>query len=252
MIHYLHTLETTVDIFGYIFSDIHIRRWNSDKTEKKDIYVPIEFTGKERMFYLLNNKMKDENIKINSVFPRMGYSISDIFYDSSRMLNRDIIISDNYSNTTGDYIETEANRLPYNVKFDLDIAATHKTDLFMILEQILPWFRPSYVIQAKLNPYVGDSNVSIPIVLENAIYNDFNQEAPFSDTENKLYMFTLRFNVKTWLYSLNNEDNNGGYPSDSGIGKAIKEIELGTCNWNDSRPVTDDSLYTIHYPEHIN
>ena len=95
MIHYLGSFEKTIDIFGYLFSDIHIRRWINDNGTKfkKDIQVPIEFSGKERMFYLLMNKMKDENIKLDTVFPRMGYTISDIQYDSSRMLNRNQLIS---------------------------------------------------------------------------------------------------------------------------------------------------------------
>lgn len=250
MIHYLHTLETTVDLFGYLFSNIHIRRWNTEKTDSQDIYVPIEFAGKERMFYLLKNKMRDENVKIDGVFPRMGYSVKDIFYDSSRMLNRDILTTHNYGENS--FIEVEKNRLPYNVKFQLDIAAVHKSDLFMILEQILPWFRPSYILKAKLNPYIGDDKVSIPIVLENTMFNDFNEETPFSDSSDKLYTFSLIFNVKTWLYSLNNENADGTYPDGDGVGKAIKEIELGTVFWDDKRDVTEDSLYTQHIPEHIN
>ena len=249
MIHYLHTIEKMVDLFGYIFSDIHIRRWDSEKKNKQDLLVPIEFNGKERMFYLINNKMKDNNIKIDSVFPRIGYSLKDIFYDSTRMLNRDVKISSTYGEEGN--TEIECNRLPYNFKFQLDIAAVHKSDLFMILEQILPWFRPSLVLQAKLNEFVGDDKVSIPIVLNSTLFNDLNDESPFSDNPDKPYIYSLDFTVKAWLYQLNNEGPDGSYPGASGVGKTIKEIELGVVNWNDTREVTDPSLYTIHYPEHI-
>lgn len=248
MIHYLESFSKTVDIFGYIFSDIHIRRWTENKTKKQDIYVPIEFAGKERMFYLLNNKMKDENLKVESVYPRMGYSIADIFYDSSRMLNKNLLISSTYDENG---IEVELNRVPYNVKFRLDIATTHKSDLFQIMEQILPWFKPSLTLKANLNPYVGDDKVDIPIVLENSTYNDFNEDAPFSNTPDKLYTYSLMFNMKTWLYCMNHEGNDGSYPDINGIGKTIKEIELGITSFKDTRPVTDDSLYTTHYPEHL-
>ena len=253
MIHYLGSFEKTIDIFGYLFSDIHIRRWINDNGTKfkKDIQVPIEFSGKERMFYLLMNKMKDENIKLDTVFPRMGYTISDIQYDSSRMLNRNQLISHTIDESG---IEVEINRVPYNVKFTLDIATVHKSDMFKILEQILPWFRPSLIIKANLNPYIGDDKVDVPIVLESAAFNDFNEEAPFNGTPDKPITYSLTFNLKTWLYSLNHENNiDGSYPdiNGGGLGKVIKEIELGTMSWNDSRKVTDDSLYTIHYPEHI-
>lgn len=245
---YLGSFEKTIDIFGYLFSDIHIRRWINNKSEKQDIYVPIEFAGKERMFYLLNNKMKEDNIKFENVFPRMGYSITNITYDSSRMLNKHLTISAPIDESG---MEVELNRVPYNVKFRLDIASTHKSDLFQILEQILTWFKPSLCLKANLNPYVGDDKVDIPIILEQNEYNDFNEEAPFSNTPDKLYMHTLQFNMKTWLYCLNHEGNDGSYPDDNGLGKTIKEIELGITKFKDNRAVTDDSLYTVHYPEHL-
>lgn len=253
MIHYLGSFEKTIDIFGYLFSDIHIRRWINDGESKykKDIQVPIEFSGKERMFYLLMNKMKDENIKLDTVFPRMGYSISDIQYDSSRMLNRNQLITHTIDENG---IEVELNRVPYNVKFTLDIATVHKSDMFKILEQILPWFRPSLILKANLNPYIGDDKVDVPVVLESTQFNDFNENAPFSGTPDKPITYALNFVMKTWLYSLNSEsDIDGSYPdiNGGGLGKAIKEIELGVTGWDDSRKVTDDSLYTIHYPEHI-
>ncbi|MBO7042963.1 tail sheath stabilizer and completion protein [bacterium] len=251
MIHSLDSFAKTIDIFGYLFSNIHIRRWIEDNGTKykKDIKVPIEFTGKERMFYLLNNKMKEENIKLDSVFPRMSYTMKDIAYDASRMTNRNWIISVPYGESGA---EVELNRVPYNVKFDLDIAATHKSDLFKILEQILPWFRPSLILKANLNPFIGDDKVDVPVVLDSTNFEDFNQEAPFSETPDKLITFGLSFTMKTWLYKLNDEDNDGNYPDiDTGLGKVIKEIELGVTGWNDKREVTDDSLYYIHYPEHI-
>lgn len=249
MIHYLGNLEKSIKMFGYLFSDIHIRRWNEDNSEKQDICVPIEFGGKERMFFLLNNRMKNENIKLENVFPRLGYNVKDILYDSSRMLNKDIKISSSYTDKDEiDYLEVEYNRVPVNVKFELLICAVRKSDLFMILEQIIPWFKPSLTIRANLNPYVGDDNVSIPIVYESALFKDFNNEAPFSNNEDQVQIYTMNFNVKTYLYCLNNEDDNGNYPGSSGLGKAIREIELGSVNYDDSRIVTDNSLYTIKYP----
>jgi hypothetical protein len=126
--------------------------------------------------------------------------------------------------------------------------------MFKILEQILPWFRPSLILKANLNPYIGDDKVDVPVVLESTQFNDFNENAPFNGTPDKPITYALNFVMKTWLYSLNNEsDIDGSYPdiNGGGLGKVIKEIELGVTGWDDSRKVTDDSLYTIHYPEHI-
>lgn len=245
MIHYLSSIEKTIDIFGYLFSNIKIRRWNTAKTDKQDILIPIEFNSKERMFYLLNTKVKENNIKIDSVFPRMTYSIKNIEYDNIRMLNRDIFLTQLQQNGRA---EIEQNRIPYNIPFTLSIAATHKSDLFMILEQILPWFAPDLNLICNLNPYIGDDKVSVPILLQNGTFSDNNQDTPFSNTESKLYFYDMEFLVKTWLYCTNNEGNDGSYPDSSSIGKTIENIKLGTIDWNNSKPVTDDSLYPIIYP----
>ena len=64
-------------------------------------------------------------------------------------------------------MEVELNRVPYNVKFRLDIASTHKSDLFQIMEQILTWFKPSLCLKANLNPYIGDDKVLLNSCWEN-------------------------------------------------------------------------------------
>lgn len=220
-------------------------------SEKQDLLVPIEYMDKQRMFYLLNTKLTDaDSPKIESVYPRMAYSISDISYDPSRQLNPTYIMSHNYYDGNKDITEVEVNRVPYNISFNLHLVSIHRSDLFQMMEQILPWFTPSLSVRANINPYIGDDNISVPILLSATNFEDFNNEAPFSDQPDKPITMTLSFVMKTFLYVLNDEDIDGSYPGNS-IGKTIKEIEAGVTFTDDKRPVTDDSLYTIHIPEHI-
>lgn len=253
MIYYNKSIEKSVKLFGFLFSDIHIRRWMSDKSKKKDLLVPLRYMDKQRMYYLINNKMIDLNAnKIDSVYPLMAYSISDIYYDSSRQLNPQFIRTNNYydSKIKKDIPESEYMAVPYNIKFTLTIASIQRSDLFQILEQILVWFQPSLSIRANMNPFIGDDKISIPIKLDSTQFNDFNNTAPFSETEDKPLEYNLNFIMKTYLYRMNLEDEQGNYPG-GGLGKPIKEIEAGVTFFDDKRPVTDDSLYTIHIPEHI-
>lgn len=249
-----NTIANNIKLFGWLFSNIHIRRKNSATGEKQDIYVPISYIGKERMFFLINKSQTDlGSAKINAVYPKMGYELKDVYPDWERMTNP----YQNISATTFDdegnpQLEVELNKIPVNFKFTLTIAAIHQTDLFHILEQIFTQFRPSYTLKANLNPSLGEDKSDVNIVLENGVFNDFNEEAPFSDSPEKPIVYVLNFNVKSWIWTANDEDEGGG--GSGGFAKQIKEIEAGI--WVQKEPFTeeqikDDNMYYLHIPEHI-
>lgn len=253
MIHYEKILEKYIQVFGYLFSNIHIRRWKSDKSEKQDLLVPITYMDKQRMYYLLNLKNADlASAKINSVYPRLAYSLKGVDYDANRQLNPTFMMTNNYYSElyNKDVTEIEVNKVPYNFKFDLTMVSMFRSDLFQIMEQILPWFTPSLTINMNVNPYIDTDSISIPIYLSSNTFTDFNNEAAFSETEDKPIEYTLSFLMKGYLYNFNDEDTDGTYPGSSLL-KTIREIEAGTTTMDDPRPVTDDSLYTWHIPEHI-
>ena len=248
-----NTIANNIKLFGYLFSNIHVRRKNSATGEKQDIHVPITYMGKERMFYLINKSQTDlGSPKIDGVYPKMGYALSDIYPDWSRMTNPYQLISATTFDEHGNpQLEVELNKIPMNFKFNLTIAAIHQTDLFHILEQIFPLFRPSYTLKANLNPLVGETESDVTIVLENAVFNDFNEEAPFSDKPEKPIVYSLNFNVKSWIWTANDEDEGGG---SGDFAKPIQEIEAGI--WVQKEPFTqeqlvDDDMYYIHIPYHI-
>lgn len=249
-----NTIANNIKLFGYLFSDIHIRRKNSDTGTKQDIYVPLSYMGKERMFYLINKSQTDlASPKINGVYPKMGYELKDIYPDWERMTNPYQLVSSTSFDEHGLPVnEVELNKIPVNLKFTLTIATIHQTDLFHILEQIFTFFRPSYTMKANLNPILGEDKSDVTIVLENGEFQDFNEEAPFSDHPEKPIVYSLNFNVKSWIWTANDEDDSGG--GGNPFGKPIREIEAGI--WVQKEPFTaeqlvDDNMYYIHIPEHI-
>lgn len=249
-----NTIANNIKLFGYLFSDIHIRRKNSDTGVKQDIYVPLSYMGKERMFYLIGKSQTDlSSPKIDSVYPMMGYELKDVYPDWERMTNPYQIVSNSGFDAQGNpTIEAELNKIPVNFKFTLTIAVIHQTDLFHILEQIFTFFRPSYTLKANLNPALGEDKSDVTIILDNGVFNDFNEEAPFQDNSEKPIVYSLNFNVKSWIWTANDEDEGGGGGGD--FNKPIREIEAGI--WVQKEPFTaeqlvDDDMYYIHYPEHI-
>lgn len=245
-----NTIANNIKLFGWLFSDVHIRRKAADGT-MQDIHVPISYMGKERMFYLINNTQTDlSSPKIDGVYPMMGYELKDFKPDWERMTNPYQTISNDFELDGTLVVETELNKIPAIFSFSLSIAAIHQTDLFHILEQMLPLFRPSYTLKANLNPQLGETQSDVTFLYRNGQFTDFNEEAPFGGNSEKPIVYTLDFDVKSWLWTPNDEDDAGG-----GIfGKPIREIELGVFvqkePFTKEQLLSDDS-YTWHIPEHI-
>ena len=86
--------------------------------------------------------------------------------------------------------------VPYNVGFELSIMAKLSDDALQILEQIIPYFQPSFNITVNLISSIGEKK-DIPIVLESINYSD-QYEGGF-DTR-RVIVYTLAFTAKTYLF----------------------------------------------------
>ena len=113
--------------------------------------------------------------------------------------------------------------VPYNVAFELSIMAKLSDDALQILEQIVPYFQPSFNNTINLISSIGEKK-DVPIVLESINYSD-QYEGSFETRRTIVY--TLGFTAKTYLF--------GPIPSASGglIKKAT--IDYSTRKGKDFR-----------------
>ena len=86
--------------------------------------------------------------------------------------------------------------VPYNIAFELSIMSKLSDDSLQILEQILPYFQPSFNITINLISSIGEKK-DIPIVLESINYSD-QYEGGFESRRTIIY--TLAFTAKTYLF----------------------------------------------------
>jgi len=86
--------------------------------------------------------------------------------------------------------------VPYNVAFELSIMSKLSDDALQILEQIIPYFQPSFNITINLIDSIGEKK-DIPIVLESINYSD-QYEGSFETRRTIVY--TLGFTAKTYLF----------------------------------------------------
>ena len=86
--------------------------------------------------------------------------------------------------------------VPYNLNFELAIMAKNQDDGLQILEQVLPFFQPSFNITLNLVPTM-DEKRDYPVTLTSIDYEDV-YEGDY-DTRRTL-VYTLQFVAKTYLY----------------------------------------------------
>ena len=66
--------------------------------------------------------------------------------------------------------------VPYNINFELAILSKNQDDALQILEQILPFFQPSFNITMNLVPELGETK-DYPVTLTSIdLYEDVYEE----------------------------------------------------------------------------
>ena len=86
--------------------------------------------------------------------------------------------------------------VPYNMQFELALMCKLNDDALQIVEQILPYFQPSYNLNVNLISSMNEKR-DIPVVLENITMQD-DYEGDFD--KRRVLLYTLRFTAKTYLF----------------------------------------------------
>ena len=84
----------------------------------------------------------------------------------------------------------------YNVGFELNIMTKLNDDALQIVEQILPYFQPSFNLTVDLVKVIGEKR-DIPVVLDNISFQD-DYEGDYETRRALIY--TLNFTAKTYLF----------------------------------------------------
>jgi hypothetical protein len=122
--------------------------------------------------------------------------------------------------------------VPYNMEFELNIMTKINDDMLQIIEQILPYFQPSYTLTVNLLDTLGEKK-DIPVVLNSISMSD-DYEGNY--TTRRALIYTLRFTAKTYLFG----------PATSSVSKdIIKKVSIGYVS-GDSRSTNRDLTYSVN------
>ena len=195
---YNETIRKTVVAFGSLFDEIFVVRKNKNGTTNKRVLVPISYASKEKFIRILDEfpdtKGQDGAAAIASVLPRMGFSITSINYDGARKRNT-VYKRFKYTSTDGE-IDSQFSEVPYNISFQLAIAARTMDDALQIVEQIVPYFTPEFCISVNFTDF--NTKVDIPITIQ-AVNPEIDYQGDTSTQRSVI--FTIDFVAYSYVFS---------------------------------------------------
>lgn len=228
--YYYHEIfRRTIVSFGTLFNDISIKHFNDAGQVSSVIKVPLAY-GPTQKFLARLEQQPNLNTPVQMSLPRMSFEFVGLSYDSGRKLTTTQTFLTSSVEDKSD-LKKAYMPVPYNMEFELGIMCKLNDDMLQIIEQILPYFQPSYNLSVDLVKTIGEKR-DIPIVLE-SINMDDNYEGDFNTR--RALVYTLRFTAKTYLFG----------PILSGVSKdIIKKVTIGLVA-GDSRSTNRDLTYSV-------
>jgi len=190
---YNEAVRKTVIAFGTLFNNIELKKTIEGSTVEVE-KVPLAYGPKQKFIYRLETNTKDAR-KVAITLPRIYFEMTGIDYDAGRKTaptqKYRTTIDDN-----GTEVRTQYVPVPYNISFELGIIAKSQDDGLQILEQILPFFQPSFNISIKFIPDMDETR-DVAVVLNNVNFED-DWEDDF--TTRRSITYTLNFTAKSYIY----------------------------------------------------
>lgn len=189
--YYHKSIRNLVIGFGALFSKINVQRHDNDNNLIQTVGVPISYGPKEKIFVKLRQD-PDQKDYIYTILPRMAFEIVSYNYDASRNMNK----MNQIRCYKGDTMLGTYSPVPYNLGIQLHVLTKGAEDGFAIIEQILPLFKPEYILTVKS---LEEMNITtdIPIVLDNVQLQD-DYEGDFGTR--RFVTHTLTFTAKATMY----------------------------------------------------
>ena len=188
---YHEILRKTVIGFGTLFNNIHIRHKTDGGGNFSVMKVPLAY-GPMQKFLARIQQQPDLDRETAISLPRISFEMGGIQYDPSRKTG----LAQTFLTKSGTSAKKVYMPVPYNIGFELSIMSKLSDDALQVLEQIVPYFQPSFNITVNLVESIGEKK-DIPIVLESVNYSD-SYEGGFDSR--RILIYTLAFTAKTYLF----------------------------------------------------
>ena len=195
---YNQAVRKTVISFGTLFNNIELKKIVDGQVMEVE-KVPLAYGPKQKFLYRLQGNPTDGK-KVAITMPRMYFEMTGIDYDSSRKTpatqKYKAVIPDAGSADNAKAVTTQYVPVPYNISFEVGILAKSQDDGLQILEQILPFFQPSFNMSLKFIPDMNETR-DVAVVLNSVDFDD-DWEDDFSTRRSITY--SMQFTAKSYIY----------------------------------------------------
>ena len=182
--------------FGTLFNEIDVNRFNADGSVKEKIRVPLGYGPKEKFLVRLRQPASiDDGVDVRMTAPRLGFELTGFAYDTTRKRNT---LSRRIGTGAADAVSSVRSNfaeVPYTFDFSLSVFVRHMDDGLQIIEQILPYFTPEFIVTLNMNELA--KKVDVPIVLS-SVTNTTEYDGDFET--GRLINFDLNFTAKSYVY----------------------------------------------------
>ena len=225
--YYHEIMRKTIVAFGTLFNQINIRHDDSSGNSYSEMKVPLAY-GPSQKFLARLEQQADLNKPVQITLPRLSFEMSGIQYDSTRKTG--ITQTFKAVDKNNSKVKKVFMPVPYNMGFELNILAKLNDDALQIVEQILPYFQPSFNVTIDLIDSIGETR-DVPIVLDSISFQD-DYEGDFSTR--RAIIYTLRFTAKTYMF---------GPVADTSDG-LIKKVQVDYHAGTDTKKARREMRYT--------
>ena len=201
--YYNETIRKAVIAFGTLFNNIRIKKFASDGKTISQIKVPISYGPMQRFLARIEQQSNfDDNVAIT--LPRLSFEMTSYTYDTTRKASP-ITKFTMKSPSSKTKVKKMFLPVPYDIGFRLSFATKLQDDSLQIIEQILPFFQPSYSVTINMLEGVEEKK-DIPFTLRNVSFID-EYEGDYSTR--RFIQYDLDFVCKTYFYQDVPTDENG-------------------------------------------
>jgi len=191
--YYHGAIRKYVIMFGNMFNEIEIVRYNASNQPTQQFRLPIAYGPREKFLSRLRTDPSlDREVALQ--LPRLSFEITNYTYDPSRNLNK--LQKNIYASTDNDKVKNQQVPVPYNIDFSLYGMFGNQEDAVQTIEQILPFFRPEWVNTMKLvtdtNEYYDIPTIFTGMSIEDTYDGDFQTR--------RALIYTMNFVVKGYIF----------------------------------------------------
>ncbi len=230
--HFYHeVIRKTIVAFGTLFNGMTIKRKN-DSTEEVEsiIKVPLAY-GPTQKFLARLEQEPNLNKPVQITLPRMSFELVGLSYDPSRKLAPQSFSAAITTDKTD--IRKAYMPVPYNLDIELSVMTLLNDDMLQIIEQIIPYFQPSFNLTIDLVSSIGEKR-DVPITLEGISMQD-NYEGDYTTRRSLIY--TLKFTAKTYLF--------GPISGSESSKDIIKKVSIGFASGEYGNTSRRNVIYSV-------